>query len=108
MATSVATFATNLPRPDRGSRVPWTIWAGLIAVTSSSLGGAWDVAWHRSIGRDSFLTPAHLMIYACGVIAALICGYLIFYTTFGGSQKLKAESVSVLGFRAPLGAFIAA
>ena len=28
--------------------------------------------------------------------------------TFGGSAKLKATSVSVLGFRAPLGAFIAA
>ncbi len=97
-----------MTRAERGPRVAWTIWAGVIAVTSSTIGGAWDVSWHRSIGRDSFLTPAHLMIYACGVIAALICGYLIFYTTFGGSQKLKAESVSVLGFRAPLGAFIAA
>jgi hypothetical protein len=66
------------------------------------------VSWHRSIGRDSFLTPAHLAIYACGVIAALICGYLILYTTFGHSQRLKSEAVSVLGFQAPLGAFIAA
>jgi len=108
MASSVASFASDIPRPAPGTRVPWTIWAGVLGVTSSSLGGTWDVSWHRSIGRDSFLTPAHLMIYACGVIAALICGYLIFYTTFGGSQKLKSESVSVLGFRAPLGAFIAA
>jgi len=84
------------------------VWAGALAVTSSSVGGTWDVSWHRSIGRDSFLTPAHLLIYACGVIAAIICGYLILYTTFGGSQELKSESVSVLGFRAPLGAFIAA
>ncbi len=89
-------------------RVPWTIWAGVLAVTSASMGGAWDVAWHRSIGRDSFLTPAHLAIYACGVIAAVICGYLIFYTTFGHSERLKRESVRVLGFRAPLGAFLAA
>lgn len=108
MASSVATFTAGMTRAERTSRVPWTIWAGVIAVTSSTIGGAWDVSWHRSIGRDSFLTPAHLLIYACGVIAALICGYLILYTTFGGSQKLKSESVSVLGFRAPLGAFIAA
>jgi hypothetical protein len=107
MATAVANFA-EMRRPEQRSGVPWTIWAGLIAVTSSTIGGTWDVSWHRSIGRDSFLTPAHLLIYACGVIAALICGYLIFYTTFGKSQRLKAESVSVLGFRAPLGAFIAA
>ena len=79
-----------------------------MAITSSSIGGTWDVSWHRSIGRDSFLTPAHLAIYACGVLAGIICGYLILYTTFGGSERLKAESVSVLGFRAPLGAFIAA
>ena len=96
---SVAKAATN---------VPWFIWFGALAVTSSSIGGAWDVAWHRSIGRDAFLTPAHLAIYACGVIAAVICGYLIFATTFGKSAALKDVSVNVLGFRAPLGAFIAA
>jgi hypothetical protein len=49
-----------------------------------------------------------MAIYACGVMAAIICGYLIFATTFGHSAKLKAASVNVLGFRAPLGAFIAA
>jgi hypothetical protein len=88
--------------------VAWYIWFGVVAVTSASIGGAWDVSWHRSIGRDAFLTPAHLAIYACGVIAAIICGYLIFATTFSSSAKLKDVSVNVLGFRAPLGAFIAA
>jgi hypothetical protein len=90
------------------ARVPWYIWFGALAVTSSSIGGAWDVAWHRSIGRDTFWTPAHLAIQACGVMAAIICGYLILVNTFGSSARLKAASVSVFGFRAPLGAFIAA
>src|ERR1700749_2600584 len=90
------------------SGVPWYVWCGALAVTSSSLGGAWDVAWHRSIGRDTFWTPAHLAIQACGVMAAIICGYLVLVNTFGSSAKLKAASVNVLGFRAPLGAFIAA
>jgi hypothetical protein len=49
-----------------------------------------------------------MAIYACGVLAAIICGYLIFATTFSKSAQLKAVSVNVLGFRAPLGAFIAA
>ena len=91
--------------------MPWTIYLGVVAITSASLGGQWDVAWHRSIGRDSFLTPAHLMIYACGVLAAVICGYLIFATTFGRSAHslaMRDVSVTVLGFRAPLGAFLAA
>jgi hypothetical protein len=49
-----------------------------------------------------------MAIYACGVLAAVVCGYLIFATTFGKSSALKAVSVNVFGFRAPLGAFIAA
>ena len=106
MATSVATL---LPIPgENRAGVPWTIWAGAVAITSSAVGGAWDVAWHRSIGRDSFLTWPHIAIYACGVIAAVVCGYLILYTTFGHSARLRSESVAVLGFHAPLGAFIAA
>ncbi len=109
MSTSATSFSTTYTRSaDRRPGVPWTIWAGVLATTSSMIGGTWDVSWHRSIGRDSFLTPAHIAIYACGVIAAVVCGYLILATTFGKSEKLKSQSVSVLGFRAPLGAFIAA
>ena len=88
--------------------VPWYLWFGALAVTSASIGGAWDVSWHRSIGRDTFWTPAHLAIQACGVMAAIICGYLMLVNTFGRSAEQKAASVNVLGFRAPLGAFIAA
>jgi hypothetical protein len=96
-----------------GPRVPWYLWFGAVAVTSANIGGAWDVSWHRSIGRDTFWTPAHLAIQACGVMAAIICGYLMLVSTFGRSQEQrakeqKAASVNVLGFRAPLGAFIAA
>jgi hypothetical protein len=91
----------------KGSRVPWYLWFGALAVTSASIGGAWDVSWHRSIGRDTFWTPAHLAIQACGVMAAIICGYLMLVNTFGRSSE-RGASVNVLGFRAPLGAFIAA
>jgi hypothetical protein len=103
----MATSTQSLPSA-RAASAPWYIWLGVFAITSASIGGAWDVSWHRSIGRDTFWTPAHMAIYTCGVIAAIICGYLIFATTFGKSQQLKALSVNVFGFRAPLGAFIAA
>jgi hypothetical protein len=93
---------------ERTASVPWYVWCGVIAITSASIGGVWDVSWHRTIGRDTFWTPAHMAIYACGVLAAIVCGYLIFATTFGKSPELKAVSVNVFGFRAPLGAFIAA
>jgi hypothetical protein len=101
--------------------VPWYLWCGVAAVTSAAIGGAWDVSWHRSIGRDTFWTPAHMAIYACGVLAAVVCGYLIFSTTFragananvlgakgGRRTDLGAAAVEVFGLRAPLGAFLAA
>jgi hypothetical protein len=113
MGTSTSFEQPSIPRAiprvsTESTAVPWYIWCGALAVTSASIGGAWDVSWHRSIGRDTFWTPAHMAIYACGVLAAIICAYLILTTTFGHSTKLKAASVNILGFRAPLGAFIAA
>src|SRR5580658_4313837 len=87
--------------------IPWYLWCAVLAVTSVTIGGHWDVSWHRSIGRDTFWTPAHMAIYACGVLAAISCGYLVLYTTIRKPAAMVASSVEIFGFRAPLGAFIA-
>ncbi len=86
--------------------VPWYIWTGVAAITSATIGGSWDVAWHRSIGRDTFWTPAHMMIYLCGVLAGIIGLFLIAQTTLRRNAELRAASVSVFGLRAPLGVFL--
>ena len=96
------------PTPIQPASVPWYIWTGVLAVTSASICGAWDVSWHRSIGRDTFWTPAHMAIYACGLLAAIIGAWLVGKCTFGHDAKLRAASVQVLGLRAPLGVFLAA
>lgn len=88
--------------------IPWYLWCAALAVTSAMIGGRWDVSWHESIGRDTFWTPAHMAIYLCGVLAGVVCGYLILATTFGKSSQVAASSVHVMGFTAPLGAFLAA
>ena len=90
------------------SSVPWYVWCSVAAVTSAMVGVHWDISWHRSIGRDTFWTPAHLAIHACGVLAGIACGYLILATTLSRESPLRAASVRIWGFRAPLGAFIAA
>jgi hypothetical protein len=92
----------------RVAGIPWYLWCSAVAVTSVTIGGQWDVSWHRSIGRDTFWTPAHMAIYLCGVLAGIACGYLIFNTTFRRPPQMVASSVHVLGFTAPLGAFLAA
>ena len=103
---NTANDAVTRTRPAAAS-VPWYIWTGVVAVTSSSIGGAWDVSWHRSIGRDTFWTPAHLAIQACAVLVAIIGVWLVAQCTLDRDPEMRAASVSVLGLRAPLGIFLA-
>jgi hypothetical protein len=86
--------------------IPWYIWCNVIAVSSSVIGGVWDISWHESVGRDTFWTPAHMLIYLCGVLSGLTCGYVILSTTFQKDSPLRDHSVSMWGFRGPLGAFV--
>jgi hypothetical protein len=88
--------------------IPWFAWSGLVAVSSIAFGLYWDISWHMTIGRDTFWTPAHLAIHFGGILAAFTCSYLIFSTTFGHDQSARDASVSVWGFRGPLGAFFTA
>jgi hypothetical protein len=88
--------------------IPWYLWCAALAVTSAYVGGYWDIAWHRSIGRDSFWSAPHMAIYACGILAGISSGYLIFSTTFGRNAALKDVSVRIWGLYGPLGAFISA
>ncbi len=102
-----------IPQLDRNAagstaNIPWYLWCAALAVTSVMIGGRWDVSWHESIGRDTFWTPAHMAIYLCGVLAGVVCGYLILNTTFRKSSEIAASSVRVMGFTGPLGAFLAA
>ena len=104
MRSMEAAEAAEAASATRG--VPWYIWTGVAAITSATIGGSWDVAWHRSIGRDSFWTPAHIMIYMCGVLAGIVGLWLVARTTLGRDPELRAASVSVFGLRAPLGVFL--
>jgi hypothetical protein len=109
----MATPAISVPRlqhvaADRemSTRVPWPIHAVLFASTSVIVGVLWDISWHRTIGRDTFWTPAHLAIYLGGVVAGLTCGYVALRTTFGGISAERDASVRFWGFRAPFGAWV--
>ena len=99
------TVATGVP--PRAPTVPWHVSALVLASTSAVVGVIWDISWHRTIGRDTFWTPAHLAIYLGGVLAGVTCGWLALRTTFAGAPEQRATGVTFWGFRAPLGAWVA-
>jgi hypothetical protein len=110
----MATPATAFPASREFARshtlesasAPWSIYAVLFASLSVILGVIWDISWHRSIGRDTFWTPAHMAIYLGGVVAGLTCGWVALTTTFSGSEADRGAAVRVWGFRAPFGAWV--
>src|SRR6516164_5712714 len=78
----------------------------LLGGTSIAIGILWDISWHRTIGRDTFWTPAHMAIYLGGLLGGLTCGWLVIRTTFFGTPVDKAGAVRIWGFRGPLGAWV--
>ena len=105
MSLAASTAGTRVTRQPA---IPWYLWCSALAVTSAYIGGYWDISWHRSIGRDTFWTPPHMAIYACGVLAGVSSAYLIFSATFGRASAFRDVSVRIWGFSGPLGAFISA
>lgn len=103
------TTADAAPRATVAARpaFPPPLAAVLFASTSVIVGVIWDISWHRSVGRDTFWTPAHLAIYLGGIVAGLACGWLVLRTTFAGSDADRSASVRFWGFRGPLGAWVA-
>jgi hypothetical protein len=113
MSTSTGSFTAPIPAAKpvtdvAAVHVPWTVWACVSASILIAIGLYWDISWHETIGRDSFWTPAHLLIQLGGLLTALVCAMTIFSATFQPNSAARASSVNVLGFRGPLGAFIAA
>jgi hypothetical protein len=84
----------------------WHAYAVVLAATMVVVGLLWDISWHMSIGRDTFWTPAHLLIQGGGLIAGLGSGALALYLTFRASDEERASTVSFWGFRAPFGAWV--
>ena len=77
------------------------------------LGGAcitfgilWDISWHATIGRDTFWTPAHMLIYIGGAVSGILAGVLALMATFVRPTEMRGVTVGLLGARAPLGAWV--
>lgn len=107
MSTATATL-TAVPTATsvRSAAIPWHLAIAVGGACCIPLGALWDISWHMSIGRDTFWTPAHIVIYLGGVVPGLTCGWLALRATFFGSEAERAATVRFGWARAPLGAWI--
>src|SRR5215471_11774109 len=103
----MSTLASRMGQPTSlPGEKPWLSWAGLTAAISIAVGIYWDISWHETIGRDTFWTPAHLLIQFGALLAGLAAMWAILRATFQPGSPARSSSVNVFGFRGPLGAFV--
>jgi len=84
--------------------VHWTVFALLASAVLIFVGVQWDISWHRTIGRDTFWTPAHLAIQGGGVLAGVCC---VWAALRSSGHMSGLQGVRIFGIVAPLGAWIA-
>ena len=84
----------------------WPLRVVLAASISIVIGLIWDISWHRTIGRDTFWSPPHLLEQIAAAAAGIGCGWLVLHTTFRGTEEARARSVRFWGFQGPLGAWV--
>lgn len=86
----------------------WIILAFLIC---GELGMSWDIQWHALVGRDSFWTPPHMLIYFAVGGAGIVSLFMILADTLryrhrapGVNEKSTVRIFRI--FHAPLGFII--
>jgi hypothetical protein len=108
-ATIEATGALTTPSVSARTGVRehvWPLYAVLFSSVSIVVGLIWDISWHRTIGRDTFWSPPHVLEQLAAIVAGSSCGWLVLRTTFRGTPDERAAAVRFWGFRGPLGAWV--
>lgn len=79
----------------------------LFASAAIVIGLHWDISWHRSIGRDTFWSPPHVLEQVAASLAGLFCGWRVIYTSFLGTDADRAKAVPFWKiFHGPLGGWV--
>ncbi|MBV9119857.1 MAG: hypothetical protein JOZ39_04045 [Chloroflexi bacterium] len=86
-------------------------WLLVLFALMGGLGLQWDEAWHRSVGRDQFWTPPHILLYSSTALVGLTCLVVVLWDSWrhrAGTEVNDGNTVRVLGFvHAPLGFVVA-
>ena len=108
MATSLLTPSATARTAAPARDIPLHLTAVVLGATSILVGILWDISWHRTIGRDTFWTPAHMAVYFGGTIAGLSCGARVLWESFWRSDDAKGTDGVRLWryFTGPIGGWI--
>ena len=106
MATTLAD-RTDTRSTAAARDIPWHLAAVVVGATSILIGILWDISWHRTIGRDTFWTPAHMAVYFGGTLAGLSCGVRVLMESFGPRDPAAMPGVQLWRyFRGPVGGWM--
>jgi hypothetical protein len=99
----------DIPAPSRAASrkatIPLYIYAVSAAALFTVIGILWDISWHRSIGRDKFLSPPHILIYLGAIFAGLFSGIQVLWNSFYRKEASGQTDIRVWGvFYSSLGA----
>ncbi|HTL04721.1 MAG TPA: hypothetical protein VL241_03180, partial [Gemmatimonadales bacterium] len=103
--TATSTLSADFSVQPSDAEAGWPLYAVLFASIGIVVGLIWDISWHRSIGRDTFWSPPHVLEQVAAMVAGLSCGWLVLRQTFARGGKPGA-GVHFWGFRGPLGAWL--
>jgi hypothetical protein len=92
----------------RDGKLPLAVYLAVAGLACLPIGMLWDISHHSTIGRDTFWTPAHIIIQLGGIVPALLFASIALKTTFRGTPEERNASVSFWGLRAPLGVWVTA
>ena len=106
MPTLTATDDLSAPAARARLSAHWVSRIVMFGATSIVVGILWDISWHRTVGRDTFWTPAHLAIQLGGLLGGFISAWLVLQTTFWGKDAEKNSTVKLWGFHGPIGAWV--
>lgn len=77
--------------------IPVYLYAVSLAALLTMVGVLWDISWHRTIGRDKFLSPPHILIYLGAIFAGLFSGLQVLYNSFFRKAVSQATAIRVWG-----------
>ncbi len=106
LSGSVPALAETPTASVRGEKLPASVYWAVAGLACLPVGMLWDISHHSTIGRDTFWTPAHIIIQLGGIVPALLFAAIALKTTFRGTPEERNASVSFWGFRAPLGVWV--